>query len=161
MDSDAIMTEFGEIRPNGKNPREITPEALDRLCESIRRDPAFMALRPIIVGADNVIIGGNQRFKACARLGLRELPRGWVAKAADLTPEQIARFILVDNAPEGMSGEWDFGALARDWGRSDLAELGFNLDDVGRFDIPEANAPIDEEAMKETDHECPKCGFKW
>jgi len=27
--------------------------------------------------------------------------------------------------------------------------------------IPEGNKPIDEEAMANTENECPKCGFKW
>jgi hypothetical protein len=27
--------------------------------------------------------------------------------------------------------------------------------------IPAENKPIDEGAMAETEHECPKCGFKW
>lgn len=27
--------------------------------------------------------------------------------------------------------------------------------------VPDANKQIDERAMAETEHECPKCGFKW
>jgi hypothetical protein len=32
---------------------------------------------------------------------------------------------------------------------------------AGDSDIPEDNKEIDEEAMAETENECPKCGFKW
>lgn len=28
-------------------------------------------------------------------------------------------------------------------------------------EVPEDNTPIDEEAMRHTEHECPSCGFKW
>lgn len=162
MEDQTIMTEFGAIRPNGKNPRTITAEAMALLCESIRRDPEFMRLRPVIIGADNVVLGGNQRFAACYKLGMRDLPAGWVVKAGNLTPDQLRRFVIVDNAPEGMSGQWDFGALSEDWDKSDLADLGFDaviLDKV--FDIPAENGRIDEAALEETSHECPKCGFKW
>lgn len=27
--------------------------------------------------------------------------------------------------------------------------------------IPDGNKPIDEDAMGQTEHECPKCGFQW
>ena len=30
-----------------------------------------------------------------------------------------------------------------------------------QFHVPEDNKPIDEEGMKNTQNECPKCGFKW
>jgi hypothetical protein len=52
-----------------------------------------------------------------------------------------------------------------------LAEVEFASEDAkksidaaaeqaGAF-IPDGNKPIDEGAMANTDHECPKCGFKW
>jgi len=30
-----------------------------------------------------------------------------------------------------------------------------------QFHVPEDNKPIDEASMKDTQNECPKCGFKW
>ena len=134
MNDTTIMTEFGAIRPNPKNPRTISAAALEKLCESIKRDPEFMRLRPIVVGADGVVLGGNQRFNAVVRLGMSELPAGWVVRADSLTPEQVKRFILVDNAPDGMSGDWDFEALAADYGFDELADIGFNPGDLGAFD---------------------------
>ena len=142
------------------NPRRIAPEALERLKASIQRDPEFMRLRPIVVDHDGIVIGGNQRLRACVELGIDPLPDGWVVRAGDLTDEQRRRFILVDNAPDGMSGAWDFERLAADFADIDLGGLGINLPSC--FDpIPTGNKAIDEEAMKETEHECPKCGFKW
>ncbi len=112
------------------NPRTIAPEAMERLKASIQRDPEFMRLRPIVVGADGIVIGGNQRLRACAELGIDPLPDGWVVRADSLTDEQRRRFILVDNAPEGMSGAWDFERLAADFADVDLSAIGFSADNM-------------------------------
>lgn len=112
------------------NPRTIAPEAMERLKASIQRDPEFMRLRPIVVGPDGIVIGGNQRLRACAELGIDPLPDGWVVRADRLTDDQRRRFILVDNAPEGMSGAWDFERLAADFADIDLAEIGFSDDNM-------------------------------
>lgn len=103
-----------DIKLNPDNPRNITDEALEKLKESISRDPEFMELRPIIIDKNNMVLGGNQRLKAIRALGYKEIPVNWVKKADTLTEEQYNRFILVDNAPEGMQGEWDYGKLIED-----------------------------------------------
>lgn len=119
-----------------RNPRRISKEALSRLSESITRDPEFMRLRPIVVDADGVVLGGNQRLRACKALGMKSLPDGWVVQAANLTEEQRKRFILVDNAPQGMAGEWDDDVLKADWGLDELKGLGFDFGE----DAPETDA---------------------
>ena len=126
-----MPTPIDAIRPHPRNPRRIAQEALAKLCESIQRDPEFMRLRPIVVDAEGQILGGNQRWKACKALGFAELPDGWVVKADDLTDEQRRRFILVDNAPEGMAGGWDFDLLKTEWKLPELKELGFDMADLG------------------------------
>jgi hypothetical protein len=115
------------LKPNTRNPRKISPEALGRLCASIERDPQFMELRPIIIDDDSIIIGGNQRYTACKKLGMKTIPESWVRKASGLTPEQRKRFIVVDNAPDGMAGEWDMDMLAEDWVVDELLDVGFDL----------------------------------
>lgn len=114
------------LRFNERNPRKITAAALQKLCESIRRDPEFMRLRPIVVDDENVVLGGNQRLRAIRELGMIEIPGDWVAKASDLTPEQRRRFVLVDNAPEGMAGSWDYEILGADFELPELEDLGFD-----------------------------------
>jgi hypothetical protein len=47
-----------------------------------------------------------------------------------------------------------------------LADLtGFDLaareELMTQFHVPDGNKPINEEGMKDTKSECPKCGFKW
>ena len=113
-----------QIKPNPDNPRKIATEAMERLKESIRRDPEFMRLRPIVVDESGTILGGNQRHAAITALGMTEIPDDWVRRADDLTDEQRRRFVIVDNGPEGMSGEWDLELLAADWGDVGLVERG-------------------------------------
>lgn len=115
------------LRPNERNPRRITPAALEMLRKSIERDPAFLELRPIIVDEAGEILGGHQRYRALLELGHVEVPAAWVRVAVGLSAEQRARFLIVDNAPEGMSGFWDFEALAATWDLPELVDLGFRF----------------------------------
>jgi len=143
-----------QIKPNPDNPRKIAPEALERLKASIRRDPEFMRLRPIVVDAAGTILGGNQRHAAIAALGMDEIPDDWVRRADDLTAEQRRRVVVVDNSPVGMSGEWDMELLATDWADVGLEELG--------LDVPEWE---DAKPAAAKDHdpgvECPRCGHRF
>ena len=137
------MIPVASLRPNDRNPRTITPAALAKLAKSIERDPTFMELRPIVVDGDNVILGGNQRFAACQVLGMTELPSSWVRTAEGLTDAQRKRFVLIDNAPEGMAGEWDLDLLLADWQVPDLGDLGFDMADLA------ASLPTGEEVDAE------------
>ena len=66
------MFKMKDLKPAGYNPREINVEALEGLTNSISR---FGCVEPIVVntrGRHNVIVGGNQRFKALQGLGVTE-----------------------------------------------------------------------------------------
>jgi hypothetical protein len=133
-----------DLHPNDRNPRTIKTEAFAKLCASIKRDPEFMLLRPI-VHQDGKILGGNMRWRACQELGITDLPDGWTVEASSLTPEQAQRFMLVDNAPDGMAGEWDWEMLAADFEVPELEALGFATKDIdagreGAFDGNSAEA---------------------
>ena len=116
---------LSDIRPLDRNPRKITPGAFKKLCDSIARDPEFMRLRPIVTDEKGVIIGGNQRYRACMELGMKEVPDAWVVRTADLTAAQRKRFVIVDNGPAG--GDWDFDILAEDWDLPELADMGLDV----------------------------------
>lgn len=122
------MINIAAIKPNPRNPRKIGADELSRLAESIERDPEFMRLRPIVVDADGMIIGGNQRYAAiCEKLNMAEIPDEWIVKASSLTDEQKRRFIVVDNGPAGMSGEWDMELLSAEWQPEELEEIGLSV----------------------------------
>ncbi len=104
--------DINELKPNRNNPRKMSPENLAKLARSIERDPEFMVLKPIVIDEDNNVVAGNQRLKACQYLGYEEIPDEWVVQAVALSEEKLRRFALIDNAPEGISGEWDMEMLS-------------------------------------------------
>jgi hypothetical protein len=149
---------LSEIKPNPNNPRTIRDARFKKLCSSIKDFPKMMALRPMVIDRQNgnLILGGNMRYLALKKLGFTEIPDEWVRDASELTEDEKRRFIIEDNMP---FGEWDMDILANSFDTSDLVEWGFEESELGI--IPDGNKPIDEEEMKNTQNECPKCGFKW
>jgi hypothetical protein len=123
--AESKMVSIKTLKPNEKNPRKISDAAFEKLCASIKRDPIFMELRPMIVDEKSVIIGGNQRFQAIKKLGKKEIPETWVKRVHGLTAEQRKRFIVIDNSPEGAAGYWDFDILQEEWQLPELQEMGF------------------------------------
>lgn len=137
------MIKVSALKPEKNNPRKISAESLNGLCESIREDPEFMTLRPIVVDEDNTVIGGNQRLKAIIQLGFKEIPDEWVRKA-NLSEDKKKRFLVVDNAPKGMSGEWDQEMLLETFDVNELIELGMESEidfnhDIGKEELDEKN----------------------
>jgi ParB-like chromosome segregation protein Spo0J len=125
-----------QVVPNTSNPRIIKDDKFKKLVKSIKEFPEMLNLRPIVVDADMVVLGGNMRLKACQAAGLKEVP---IIVADQLTPEQQAEFIIKDNVG---FGEWDWDILANEWD----AEL---LQDWG-LDLPFDNTPV-LESEDETD----------
>ena len=112
---------IGEIKPNPNNPRLIKDDKFKNLVKSIQDFPEMLEIRPIVVNADMVILGGNMRFKACKEAGLKEVP---VTIAKGLTPEQEREFIIKDNIS---GGEWNWELLAMEWEADKLEEWGLDL----------------------------------
>jgi ParB-like chromosome segregation protein Spo0J len=109
------------IKPNPNNPRIIKDEAFKKLCKSIEEFPKMMALRPMVVDKDGVILGGNMRYKALQHLGMKEIPNEWVKRADDLSEDERRRFIIADNVS---GGEWDVADLAANWDKQELEDWG-------------------------------------
>lgn len=66
-----------EIKPNKKNPRFIKDEKFKKLVKSIQEFPKMMELRPIVVDNENIILGGNMRYRALQELKYNEIPENW------------------------------------------------------------------------------------
>ena len=141
-----------------KNPRFIRDERFRALCDSIRDNPEYMPARPIIVDEAGTVLGGNMRLRACRELKIDPLPAGWVVRVDGWTVEKKRRFIILDNRQFG-GDSWE--DLANEWSMEELIAAGFSEADLTGLEVPEDNKPIDEDGMKETENECPKCGFKW
>lgn len=102
---------LSEIHINPDNPRLIKDDRFKKLVKSIEEFPKMMELRPIIVDADGMILGGNMRFKVLQELKYKDIPNDWVKRADRLTDEEKRRFIIEDNVP---FGEWEWGILANE-----------------------------------------------
>lgn len=59
---------IAQLRENNENPRVITDENLQKLIRSILIFPTMLDIRKIVLNADNVIIGGNMRFRALSAI---------------------------------------------------------------------------------------------
>lgn len=120
-----------EIYPNPDNPRLIKDARFKKLCKSIKDFPKMMTLRPIIIDADGMILGGNMRFKALKHLKYKDIPDEWVRRADELTDDEKQRFVIEDNVP---FGEWDWDALANAWDEEKLLEWGLEIPDTNADD---------------------------
>jgi ParB-like chromosome segregation protein Spo0J len=99
---------IGEIKPNPNNPRVIRDDKFKKLVKSIKDFPQMLAIRPIVIDEDGIVLGGNMRLKACKEAGLVEVP---VIKAENLTEAQKKEFIIKDNAN---FGDWDWALINSD-----------------------------------------------
>jgi len=117
---------LSEIKPNPNNPRLIKDDKFHKLVKSIKEFPKMMALRPMVIDANNIILGGNMRFKALKELGYKEVPDEWIKRAEDLTDEEIRRFIIADNVG---FGEHDWEMLQNEWDIEDLEEWGLDVEE--------------------------------
>lgn len=117
-----------DLKPNPDNPRIIKDDKFRKLVQSIKDFPEMLQLRPIVVNADMVVLGGNMRLKACQEAGLKEVP---TILASGLTDERQREFIIKDNVGYG---EWDWDALANEWSDTPLRDWAVDVPDVGEFD---------------------------
>lgn len=121
------MIKLTTIKSNPNNPRVIRDEKFKKLVKSIEEFPKMMALRPMVVNEDMVVLGGNMRLKALKELGYKEVPDEWVKSAKDLTDDEIRRFIIADNVG---FGEHDWELLANEWDAAELADWGLDIPDL-------------------------------
>jgi hypothetical protein len=116
-----MKLEINEIHSNVSNPRLIKEHKFKQLVKSIKDFPEMLELRPIVIDENNLILGGNMRYKACVEAGLKKIP---VKIAKGLTAEQKQEFIIKDNVGYG---EWDWDILGNEWQTNTLDEWGLDV----------------------------------
>jgi DNA modification methylase len=117
----AEIVKISDVKVNPNNPRLIKDDKFAKLVQSIKDLPQMLAIRPIVVNTDMVVLGGNMRLKACKEAGLKEVP---IIIADNLTEEQQREFLIKDNVS---GGEWDWQMLANDWDTEQLNEWGLDI----------------------------------
>lgn len=125
------MIKLSDIKANPNNPRVVRDERFAKLCKSIQEFPKMMSLRPIVVDANSVVLGGNMRLRALQHLKYKEVPDDWIRCADDLTEDEQKRFIIADNVG---FGEWDWSTLANEWEAEELEDWGL---EIPNFDTEE------------------------
>ena len=119
--TETVMIAVSKLTVNPNNPRLIKDDKFKKLVQSVKDFPEMLNLRPIVVNADMVILGGNMRFRACMEAGLTEVP---VIVADNLTEEQQKEFLIKDNVS---GGEWDWDILSNEWDEKQLTEWGLDV----------------------------------
>lgn len=149
------------FRPYERNPRR-NDAAVPKMVASIQE---FGFKIPMLARSDGEVIDGHLRLKAAHELHLASVP---VILCNDWTEAQVKAFRLMVNRSVTWA-EWNDELLGVEL--DDLSELGFDLtltgfdeDEITRLmqsgEVkPGAFAEYDENIP--TEHQCPKCGFKW
>lgn len=138
-----ITPNKGQIPGVPKNPRLIRDEKYRKLLQSIKDDPEMLGLREILLyrhEGQNVIIGGNMRYRALKELGYEKaivkfLPDG-------MPPEKLRAIVIKDNSG---FGEWDFDLLANEWNPADLDDWAVELPELDFNDIKKEKARNEQE----------------
>ena len=133
--TEKTMIKLSSIKSNPNNPRVIKDDKFAKLVNSIKEFPKMMELRPMVVNADNIVLGGNMRLKALKEAGYTEVPEAWVKSAESLTEEEQRRFIIADNVG---FGEHDWAMLANEWDVEELADWGLDIPNFDDDEVLEA-----------------------
>lgn len=145
--------QISDLKLWDENPRKLTEKGLADLKKSIDR---FGVAEPVVVNLDGSVIGGHGRLKVLSESGVTEVDCYVPDKR--LTKKQAEELGVRLN--KNIAGEWDWDKL-NEWPEEELKDWGFEEWELSTPDIPTDNKEIDESAMAQTEHECPKCGFKW
>ena len=155
-----------ELIPYARNARTHSPAQVAGIAGSIRE---FGFNNPVLIDKDNGIIAGHGRVLAAQQLGLETVP---CLRLRHLTKTQRKAYILADNRLAELS-QWDTEMLALEIADLrlddvDLELLGFDDDGLkdllGQVATDTDTSPDEFKEMDEdidTDHECPKCGYRW
>ncbi len=125
MNTEKVL--ISSLSPDPANARKHDKKNLDAIKGSLRK---FGQQKPIVVGANNVVIAGNGTLAAAKELGWTEIN----IVRSKLTGTEAIAFGLADNKT-GELAEWDDEILNRTLDALlnegfDVGEIGFDLDDI-------------------------------
>jgi len=144
-----VYKSVSDLIPAEYNPRQLTKAQHKALKDSLTRfgfvDPVLVNIHP---DRHNIIIGGHQRCRVAAEMGIDTVP--CVELSLTLDQEKELNVRLNKN-----TGEWDFDALANWFEQEDLLKWGFEEKDLGLKDFLEA----EEEEQEVPSKWVPDCLF--
>lgn len=146
------------------NARKHGEKNVDAIVASLRR---FGQQKPIVIDRNNVVRAGNGTLQAARVLGWQSI----ACHRSELAGAEMAAYAIADNRTAELA-EWDEEILratleglavddvelleAAGYDESELEELASSVDDA---EPPEDFNEVGEDI--DTDHECPKCGYRW
>ena len=173
-----LNSKYGKVHRFTNNPRFISDGAFTTLVESVQRDTKFMQARGIVIwevpenikdthpkspfcnqAGKLIVIGGNQRYLALLQSNYDRIPDDFIILAKDKrddkwwTPEEAERFLLLDNNPEGISGETDYQRLVDEFNREAMRMVGIDYSNTPLEFQEEESAPVEEEVEKDENGE--------
>mgnify|MGYP001611465017 CR=1 FL=1 len=110
-----------------ENPRIIKKDQFEKLKKSMKEDPKFLEMRPILINKTPtglVIYAGNQRVRAAIEIGLEEIP---CIVQEDLPRALMLKRSIKDNKTYG---DFNLDILANEWDEELLLECGFTETDL-------------------------------
>jgi len=158
------LVDTASLIPNPRNPNRHPKKQIELLAKIIKhtgwRNPIVVSNR------SGFIVKGHARLEAAKLLNEDKVPVDFQDY-----PNEASEYadLIADNRLAELA-EPDLPSLkdlleSLDNGSMDMDLTGFDekaLEELmTQFYIPEDNKDIDEESMKDTKNECPKCGFKW
>ena len=155
------QVKLDKLIPYARNSRTHSDAQVAQIAASIKE---FGFTNPVLIDETGSIIAGHGRVMAARKLSITDVPS---IRLTHLTEAQKKAYIIADNKL-ALNAGWDDEMLAVEL--TDLKDMGFDLDLTGftldeidalGSEIPDENKVIDELNMANTEHECPKCGFKW
>jgi ParB-like chromosome segregation protein Spo0J len=155
---------IADLSQDPANARLHPERNLAAITASLRR---FGQQTPIVVDKSNVVRKGNGTLQAAMAMGWDEID----CIRTELTSSDAIAYAIADNRTSELA-EWDEDILAAQLqglltdDEALLEAAGFTegelekiLDDAIDEESPEDFGEVDEDI--DTEHECPKCGYKW
>ena len=155
------MLPIADLKRYPENPRTHSPEQIAQINGSIGE---FGWTTPILIDADNAVIGDHGRLQAAEQRGMEQVP---VNRLPHLTPEQAQAYRIADNRLTELGG-WDHGLLSAELEalqavEFDLELTGFDwkaLEDL--MPAEDAQAAADDQSQPAEGQgrpvQCPACG---
>jgi hypothetical protein len=137
--TETFMLDKKKLKPNKDNPRYIKSEKFETLKKSIKASPWMLLSRPVQIDEEGIILGGNMRYRAAIKSGLKEIP---VEIMLGRTEEEKAEFIIKDNVG---FGAWDYDILANNYDHATLIDWGMDMPLSEQIDEAEDGEEIEME----------------
>tara|TARA_R110000824_G_scaffold27826_3_gene94064 strand:- start:553 stop:1179 length:627 start_codon:yes stop_codon:yes gene_type:complete len=115
------VVSINTLKELGKNPRRISDRKLKQLSKSVSDFEKMLDVREIVVDENDVIIGGNQRYKALLENKVNDVT---ILRVTGLTEDNKDEFVIKDNVTYGV---WDWDVLANHHDAQMLKEYGLNV----------------------------------